>query len=176
MTGERAHIVQAGATVQIGGSSIGFTSGPSVLTHTIETSDILANQSHGVIKSVKTTEHGKLTFGALEMVRENLLKFFETSQAVETDGNYRRVHVGGDQDITERTIVLYTRAEDDKTRKITCHICVRDGDVEYTMGKENATIMGLTYKLLMKLSLAEGKQLFEIEDDTATAYNFETGL
>ena len=72
---ERNHMLVGPATVKIGGTSIGTTSGVSSFVHTIETIDIPGNQSHEIVKSVKSAERGRLSFGALEITRENLKLF-----------------------------------------------------------------------------------------------------
>jgi hypothetical protein len=103
--------------------------------------------------------------------------------AIETSGDYRLLHVGDDQDISEHAIIFYTRGEDDKLRKITFHKCVRDTDVEYTMSLTDPTVIAMGYKLLMDLSKDEGKRMFELKDDTSTEkddtstdYDRDTGL
>lgn len=176
MAGERNHVLQSGATVQIDSSSIGFTSGATTFKHSIDTSDIMANQSLLPIKSVKTAERGALSFGALELKRENLKVFYEGSVAIETSGDHRKLYIGGDQDVTEHAIDIYSRAEDDKIRHWTFYKCIRDGDVEYAMDLGAVTVLALNYKMLADLSKTEGKQLFLIDDDTSTAYDKDTGL
>lgn len=176
MAGERGHTIISGAVILIDGTSIGFTSGASKIAHTVESVDITANQSLLPIKSVKSGEKATVTFGALEMKRENLKIFFESSIAIETSGDHRILYAGGDQDLTEHYIDIYCRAEDDKLRRWTILKCVRDGDIAYEMDTTKATVMELTYKALADLSKAEGKQLLKMDDDTATAYDKDTGL
>lgn len=169
-------MLNAPATVLIDGSSIGFTAGEAKWTHHIESVDHGANQSLGTIKSTKSKEGATLAFGMAELNRERLKIAYEAQQAIETDGDYRVLHVGDDQDMSEHAIIFYTRGEDDKLRKITFHKCVRDTDVEYNMSLENPTVIAMGYKLHMDLSKAEGKRLWEIRDDTSTNYDRDTGL
>ncbi len=176
MAGTREHIVCSGATVLIDSVSMGFTSGETTIKHSIGSVDIMANQSHLVIKSVKNKESGSVVFSMLEMKRENLKTAYETNQAIATSGDHKYVYVGGDQDIDEHVIIIYGEGEDNKLRKFTIHKAVRDGDADYKLDINAATVMALTYKMLGDLSKAEGKQLFEIDDDTSTAYDKDTGL
>ena len=168
-----ANILVGARDLQVDGVNVGALEGgvtvayePTHVEHTVD-------QRMGIQRVDKVAERMTITANLKEATLENLrIAWGQPSYALSTAGTKTSLNLGGEDAVTEHTLVLTGKAPGtDRTRTITCHKAVAIDTSAHSYTKEGATVYPVTFVLVEDPTQGEGFKYVTIEDDEG-AFSF----
>jgi hypothetical protein len=162
-----AVIKGAPEAVYIEGLFMGHTHGGATIAHGVETSDIEVDQSLFPLRAIKSGETIEVTVPLAELTLENLKEIWGISASIEELGaDRRRLTFGGDQDITEKTVMLVLPGPGGQEFALTLYRCAVTGPGDLSFTKGDQVDLPLQIKALADTSRAVGDQIGRWEEYT----------
>lgn len=161
-TGNPPTLMTHTAGVPASGTEVGHTSGNSVITFQNVKSDILSEQSFGVVDTYPTTQSLEVTLTVQERVYAVLTKLFEGVGTV-TDGSKDLFYAGGPITVPSFAVMLTSPLRTDNT-KFEVFVGYRmqmAAPVTLTYSRTDVSMVAVTLRGTHDTSRNVGDQLFQ---------------
>jgi hypothetical protein len=168
-----ANILVGARDLQVDGANVGALDGGVTVTYEPTHVEHTVDQRMGVQRVDRVAERMTISANLKEATLENLrIAWGLPSYALSTSGTATVLNVGGEEAVTEHTLVLTGKAPGaDRTRSITCHKAVAIDTSAHSYTKEDATIYPVTFVLVEDAAQGAGFRYVTIEDDDGQ-FNF----
>ena len=165
-----SNILIGAGTLNIGGRYLGWTRDGVHIEHNGELYDVLVDQEFTAMKTRRVSESYVIRTNLVEMTLENIKLAWGISDAISDISTGSRVHFGGEpmnSDVQENTLDFYGKAPGtNKTRRFHAYRAVSVEFGTYSANKAGETVLPVAFRLYPDTTLARGKQLGYIEDET----------
>lgn len=145
--GDSNNILIGAATVSVGGSDVGFTSGGTTVRYEPEVRDIMADQALGVVRKVRTAERLYVVTTFLESTLANLRRAFMVP-AANLVGSTLTLGYHQASFVDELAIILVGSAPGNGTRTFTFSKCVSLNSKEIALSREEETAYEVEFEVL----------------------------
>ncbi len=168
-----ANILIGARDLAVDGVNVGALDGGVTVTYEPSHVEHTVDQRMGVQRVDKIAERMTITCNLKEATLENLrIAWGQPTYALSTAETKTTLHVGGEEAMTEHTLVLTGKAPGtNRTRTITCHKAVAIETSAHSYTKDSATVCPVTFALVEDSSQGEGFKYMTIEDDEGQ-FNF----
>jgi len=162
-----AVIKGAPEAIYVGGLFMGHSHGGATIAHEITTSEVEVDQSLLPIRTMKAGEKFSIRVPLAEASLEHVKAVWGVSATIiDLGGGRRRLTFGGDQEVTETSVLLILPAGSGKTWAVTYYRCAVTGGGDLVWSRDDQVDLPLEITVLADTSRVVGDQVGSIEEYT----------